>query len=58
MQKKLGAWFQAQIEAGFEAGALAALTRFKDWSKEEVMILASQARADGRNPKIHAMYNL
>ncbi|KAL1991059.1 hypothetical protein VTN49DRAFT_5563 [Thermomyces lanuginosus] len=54
--KKLGAWFQAQAEAGYEGAALAALTRYKQWSKEEVFLLASQARADGRNRKIHAMY--
>ncbi|KAL1995014.1 hypothetical protein VTN49DRAFT_1201 [Thermomyces lanuginosus] len=56
--KKLGAWNQAQGEAnGFEAGALAVLTRFKNWAKEEVTILAGQALSDGRNRNIHAMFN-
>ncbi|KAL1971475.1 hypothetical protein VTN31DRAFT_2096 [Thermomyces dupontii] len=56
--KKVGAWNQAQAEAnGFEGFAMAALTRYKNWSKEEVMILASQARADGRNRNIHMMFN-
>lgn len=49
---------QAQAEAGYEGIALAALTRYQKWTKEEVMILASKARADGRNRKIHAMYDL
>ncbi|KAL1975820.1 hypothetical protein VTN31DRAFT_4212 [Thermomyces dupontii] len=56
--KKVGAWNQAQAEAnGFEAGALAALTRHKEWTREEVLILASQARADGRKRQIHMFFN-
>ncbi|KAL1993442.1 hypothetical protein VTN49DRAFT_3391 [Thermomyces lanuginosus] len=55
--KKLGAWNQAQLEAaGFEGGALAVLTRFKQWTKEEVIVLASQARADGRKRNVHPMF--
>jgi Methylase involved in ubiquinone/menaquinone biosynthesis len=54
--KKVGAWNQTQAEAnGFEAGALAPLTRFRKWTKEEVIVLASKARADGRNRDIHMM---
>lgn len=37
---------------------MAVLTRFKQWTKEEVVVLASQARADGRKRDIHAMFNL
>ncbi|KAL1991215.1 hypothetical protein VTN49DRAFT_5719 [Thermomyces lanuginosus] len=56
--KKLGAWNQAQAEAnGYESGALAALTRYKQWTKEEVIVLASQARADGRKRNIHMVFN-
>ncbi|KAL1991213.1 hypothetical protein VTN49DRAFT_5717 [Thermomyces lanuginosus] len=56
--KKLGAWNQAQAEAnGYESGALAALTRYKQWTKEEVIVLASQARADGRRRDIHVVFN-
>ncbi|KAL1995095.1 hypothetical protein VTN49DRAFT_1282 [Thermomyces lanuginosus] len=56
--KKLGAWNQAQGEAaGFEAGALAVLTRFKNWAPEEVTVLATKAQADGRNREIHALFN-
>jgi len=49
---------RAQAEAGYEGAALAALTRFKNWTKEEVIVLASQARADSRNRKIHSIYDL
>ncbi|KAL1973718.1 hypothetical protein VTN31DRAFT_5278 [Thermomyces dupontii] len=56
--KKVGAWNQTQAEAnGFEATALAPLTRFKQWRKEEVIVLASKARADGRNRNIHMMFD-
>ncbi|KAL1991052.1 hypothetical protein VTN49DRAFT_5556 [Thermomyces lanuginosus] len=48
--KKLGAWNQAQAEAnGYEGVALAALTRRKNWTKDEVIVLASQARADSQS---------
>ncbi|KAL1991244.1 hypothetical protein VTN49DRAFT_5748 [Thermomyces lanuginosus] len=51
--KKIGTWMLAAIEAGFEAGALAALTRYKEWMKDEVIALASRARADGRKRSVH-----
>ena len=57
-QKKVGAWAQAQAEAALEGGALTALTRHKQWTKEEVMLLTSEARADGRRRDIHMMLNL
>ncbi|KAL1991511.1 hypothetical protein VTN49DRAFT_4819 [Thermomyces lanuginosus] len=56
--KELGAWNQAQAEAsGFEGLALAALTRYKQWKTEEVIVLASQARADGRRRDIHSLFH-
>ncbi|KAL1989554.1 hypothetical protein VTN49DRAFT_6751 [Thermomyces lanuginosus] len=56
--KKVGTWNQVQAEAsGFEAGAMAAVTRYKNWTKEEVILLASQARADGQNRDIHSMFS-
>ncbi|KAL1990673.1 hypothetical protein VTN49DRAFT_6512 [Thermomyces lanuginosus] len=55
--KELGTWAQAQAEAGYEAGALAILTRYKNWTKEEVIALASQARADGRKRNVHTIFN-
>lgn len=36
---------------------MAALTRFKNWTKEEVMVLASQARADGKRRDIHMYFD-
>lgn len=38
--------------AGFEGFTLAALARHKQWTKEEVISLASQVRADGRKRTI------
>ena len=49
---------QVGVDAGFEAFALAALTRYKDWTKEEVLVLASKARADGRKRSIHMIGGL
>ncbi|KAL1995037.1 hypothetical protein VTN49DRAFT_1224 [Thermomyces lanuginosus] len=51
--KEIGTWLQAGAEAGFEAGALAALTRYKAWNREEVIALANKARADGRKRSVH-----
>ncbi|KAL1993648.1 hypothetical protein VTN49DRAFT_2317 [Thermomyces lanuginosus] len=56
--KKVGAWNQAQAEQhGFEATALAALTRHKQWTQDEVLLLASQAKADARKHSIHQMFD-
>ncbi|KAL1991241.1 hypothetical protein VTN49DRAFT_5745 [Thermomyces lanuginosus] len=56
--KEIGTWMQVGVDAGFEAFALAALTRYKDWTKEEVLVLASKARADGRKRSIHMIGGL
>lgn len=37
---------------------MAALTRHKQWTPEEVIMLASQARADGRKRDIHMFFDL
>ncbi|KAL1995918.1 hypothetical protein VTN49DRAFT_784 [Thermomyces lanuginosus] len=58
IQKEIGTWMQVVVEAGFEAGALAALTRYKEWTREEVIALASRARADGRNRGVHTIGDL
>ncbi|KAL1976929.1 hypothetical protein VTN31DRAFT_3211 [Thermomyces dupontii] len=56
--KKLGAWAQTQAESsGYEGIALAVLTRYKQWTKNEVLVLASQARADGRRRDVHMIFN-
>lgn len=59
IQKKVGAWAQAQAETGgFEGSALAALTRYEQWTQEEVILLASEARADGRKRSVHVFFHL
>ncbi|KAL1869265.1 protein transport protein bet1 [Paecilomyces lecythidis] len=56
--KTLGTWNWTQADTGFEAGAMAVLTRHAGWSKEEVQVLVSKTRNDARNPAIHALFNL
>ncbi|EEP78360.1 predicted protein [Uncinocarpus reesii 1704] len=56
--KKIGTWTILQYESGgFEAGAMAVLTRHAGWTEQEVKILASQARSDMRNRRIHGMFD-
>lgn len=57
-QKKIGLWNLLQAESGFEAGAMAVLTRYAGWSKEEVTVLVAKTRSDARNPAIHALFDL
>lgn len=57
--KTLGTWNLLQAEtAGFEAGAMAVLTRHAGWAKEEVDILVAKTRNDVRNFDIHTLFNL
>ncbi|KAE8152654.1 S-adenosyl-L-methionine-dependent methyltransferase [Aspergillus avenaceus] len=53
--KTIGVWNLLQAETGFEAGAMAVLTRFEGWSKDEVSVLVAQANKDIRNPKVHGL---
>ncbi|KAL1979561.1 hypothetical protein VTN96DRAFT_5561 [Rasamsonia emersonii] len=55
--KKVGTWCMLQAEQGFEAGGLAVLTRFENWSKEDVVDLAKKAVADAHNRNIHPLFN-
>ncbi|KAL1963049.1 hypothetical protein VTN77DRAFT_8797 [Rasamsonia byssochlamydoides] len=55
--KKIGTWCMLQAEQGYEAGAMAVLTRNEAWSKEEVIVLSSKTRNDARNRNIHALFN-
>ncbi|KKA25952.1 UMTA methyltransferase family protein [Rasamsonia emersonii CBS 393.64] len=57
VQKKVGTWCMLQAEQGFEAGGLAVLTRFENWSKEDVVDLAKKAVADAHNRNIHPLFN-
>lgn len=56
--KTLGTWNLLEAETGFEAVAMALLTRNVGWSKEEVRILAAKTLRDVRNHDIHALFYL
>lgn len=55
--KHLGTWNLLQAETGFEAVAMAALTRYEQWLPEEVSILVAKTRSDAKNRDIHAMFD-
>ncbi|KAL1974704.1 hypothetical protein VTN31DRAFT_4908 [Thermomyces dupontii] len=56
--KDIGAWNRMQAEAkGFEGTAMAVLTRYEDWKPEEVRVLCSQAREDGKKRDIHMLFD-
>ncbi|EGC41502.1 conserved hypothetical protein [Histoplasma capsulatum var. duboisii H88] len=58
IQKTVGAYNLLQFEESLEASAVAALTRFQNWSKTEVDILIAKTKQDARNPKIHPIFHL
>jgi hypothetical protein len=43
---------------GFEAAAMAVLTRHAGWSKEEAQILIAKTINDAKNPDIHPLFDL
>jgi len=47
-----------QAETGFEASAMAVLTRFENWSQTEVSILVAKIKNDVRNRNIHGLFDL
>ncbi|KAL2000617.1 hypothetical protein VTN02DRAFT_2860 [Thermoascus thermophilus] len=55
--KTLGTWNLMQAEAGFEGSAMAVLTRYANWSKEEVSVLAAKTKNDARNRSIHPVFD-
>ncbi|KAL1962435.1 hypothetical protein VTN77DRAFT_9706 [Rasamsonia byssochlamydoides] len=55
--KKVGTWNLLQAEQGFQGAAMAVLTRFESWSVDEVTVLASDAKRDVRNRKIHTIFD-
>jgi hypothetical protein len=57
-QKEIGAWCLLQSEKGYEALAMAVLTRFQGWSREEVVDLIERTMVETRNPNIHPLHNL
>lgn len=56
--KKIGLFSQENTSQALEAFALAPLTRFLGWSKEEVQVLCAGARTDIMNTKLHAYWNM
>lgn len=54
--KNLGMWSLANMDQALEAATLAPLTRTLGWSKEEVMVLVSQARRVLRDPTVHGYW--
>lgn len=47
-----------QAETVFEAGALAVLAGYENWTVDEVKILTSMAWKDVKNPRIHTLFDL
>ncbi|KAL1848589.1 hypothetical protein Plec18170_007898 [Paecilomyces lecythidis] len=56
--KKIGTWMMLQGQEGYEAGAMAVLTRHKKWSEDQVRVLVNKTKSDARNGNIHALFNL
>lgn len=57
-KKYLGIWNLLQSETGYEATAMAVLTREEKWSKEEVSALVAKAKNDTKNRNIHGLLDL
>ncbi|KAF6829245.1 methyltransferase domain-containing protein [Colletotrichum musicola] len=55
--KELGMWNYENLAPNWEGLLMAGLTRGLDWSKEEVLILAMNARKDFGNRSIHGYFN-
>ncbi|KKA18017.1 UMTA methyltransferase family protein [Rasamsonia emersonii CBS 393.64] len=55
----LGVWPKDKklAESGFESAAMAVLTRYEGWSKDEVTILVAKARTDAKNRDIHSLFH-
>lgn len=56
--KEIGIWNHENFAPNWEGFLMAPLTRALDWTKEEVIILAMEARKDFANKNIHAYYNM
>lgn len=51
-------WNLLQASTGFEASALAVLTRYENWTPADVVHLAEKAKLDARDRNIHALFDL
>ena len=54
--KDLSMWSLANMDGALESATLAPLTRALGWSKEEVLVLVSNARKVLRDPTVHAYW--
>ncbi|KAJ9270770.1 hypothetical protein DTO212C5_3267 [Paecilomyces variotii] len=55
--KTIGTWMMLQGEEGYEAGAMAILTRYKGWSEDEVRVLVDKTRKDAKDRDIHTQFH-
>ncbi|KAK1574592.1 methyltransferase domain-containing protein [Colletotrichum navitas] len=56
--KELGIWTYENLSPNWEGFLMATLTRALDWTREEVLVLAMEARKDSGNKNIHAYYQM
>ncbi|CCF45655.1 methyltransferase [Colletotrichum higginsianum] len=56
--KELGIWNYENLSPNLEGFFMAPLTRGLDWTREEVLLLAMEARKDLGNRNIHAYYKM
>ncbi|KXH44122.1 hypothetical protein CSIM01_04426 [Colletotrichum simmondsii] len=56
--KELGAWNYENMAPHWEAFIMAPLTRALDWTREEVLVLAMEARKDLGDRNIHAYFTI
>ncbi|KAK1456466.1 hypothetical protein CMEL01_16479 [Colletotrichum melonis] len=56
--KNLGMWTYENLAMNWEAFLMAPLTRALSWTKEEVMVLAMEARRDLGDKSIHAYFTV
>ncbi|KAL1847749.1 hypothetical protein Plec18170_008410 [Paecilomyces lecythidis] len=57
-KRLVSAWNLLQSETGYEATAMALLTRQEGWLKDEVSVLVAKAKEDSKNRKIHGLLDL
>lgn len=55
--KSIGAWNALQAQSGFEAAAIAVMTRFESWGSAQVKDLVQRTLNDVRNRSIHAIFD-
>jgi hypothetical protein len=57
-QKMIGSWNLLQAETGFEATAMAILSRNEGWTRDDILELVDETKMDARNSSIHAFFHL